>query len=82
MLLLVALVTAAGVISLCVAVVASWALLMMFLLILQAGAEAQRLSPRAALRLDRTRPLARAIPKSKRSRPSTSRSRRWRMSCP
>ena len=78
----VALVTAAGIIGLGLAVLASWALLIFFLLILQARAVSHRLPPRAALRLDRTQPLARDLSKNRRSRLSTSGSRRCRMSCP
>jgi hypothetical protein len=78
----VALVTAAGIIALGLAVLVSWALLIFFLLILQARAVAHRLPPRAALRLDRTQPIARDSPKNRPSRLSTSGSRRCRMSCP
>jgi hypothetical protein len=64
MLPLVALVTIAGIISLGLAVVASWALLTILLLIMEAKAEAHRLKPRAVLRMDRKQPIPNAAPEN------------------
>ena len=64
MLPLVALVTVAGIISLGLAVLASWALLTILLLILEAKAEAHRLKPRAVLRMDRKQPIPNATPEN------------------
>jgi hypothetical protein len=79
---LVALATVAGIISLGLAVLASWAVLTIFLLILEAGAEAHDLQPRAVLRMDRKQPIPNAIPKDRRSRLSSTRFKGIRITCP